>query len=120
MKTILIVEDETILRTNIRDMLIFEGFHVIEAQHGVEAIQMTQSHQPDLVICDVAMPEMDGFEVLTRLKADPETAAIPVLMLTAQAEKSAIQHGLAMGATDYILKPFSFGDVLAKVQACLG
>ncbi len=120
MKTILIVEDETILRANLREMLAFEGFDVLDAENGVAAVRLAQTHRPDIIICDVAMPEMDGFEVLERLQENPATAAIPVLLLTAQAEKSSIQHGLEMGATGYILKPFLFSDVLAKVRACLG
>jgi len=115
MKTILIVDDEAILRANLCEMLTFEGFDAIEAGNGVEAIAITESALPDLVICDVAMPEMDGFEVVTRLKSNPKTAHIPVLILTAQAEKASIEHGLRIGAADYILKPFSFRDVLIKV-----
>lgn len=120
MKTILVVDDERTLRVNLCEMLTFEGFDVIEAENGAAAIRLAQAHSPDLIICDVTMPEMDGFEVLTRLKRNSEMAALPVLLLTAQAEKSAIQHGLEMGATDYVLKPFIFSEVLAKVRACLG
>jgi CheY-like chemotaxis protein len=120
MKTILVVDDEKTLRVNLGEMLVFEGFNIIEAENGADAVRLAQAHLPDVIICDVAMPEMDGFEVLARLQENPETSAIPVLLLTAQAEKAAVQHGLASGATDYILKPFLFSDVLAKVRACLG
>lgn len=120
MKTILVVDDETALRINLCEMLTFEGFRVLEAVNGIEALALIQAHLPDLVICDVTMPNMDGFEVLTRLRRDPATAAIPVLLLTALADQPAIQHGLDLGAANYILKPFSFDDVLAKVQRYLG
>ena len=120
MKTILVVDDEKTLRLNLCEMLMFEGFNVIEADNGAMAIQLAQAQHPDVVICDVAMPEIDGFEVLRRLKQDSETAGIPVLLLTARAEKASIQYGLEMQATDYLLKPFVFSDVLAKVRACLG
>jgi CheY-like chemotaxis protein len=120
MQTILIVDDENVLRTNLREMLSFEGFDVLEADNGITALKMAQAHLPDVIICDVAMPEMDGFEVLLQLRDDPATAAIPVLLLTAQAEKAAMQRGFALGATDYIFKPFSFSDVLTKVRACVG
>ena len=120
MKTILIVDDETILRVNLCEMLAFEGFNVIDAENGVVAVRLARTCLPDIIICDVTMPEMDGFEVLERLQENPATAAIPVLLLTARAEKSAVQHGLEMGAIDYILKPFTFNDVLSKVHACLG
>lgn len=119
MKTILVVDDERTLRANLREMLEFEDFNVIEAENGAMAIELVLQYRPDVVICDVAMPEMDGFEVLTWLRENPDTWTIPVLLLTAQAEKSSIQHGLEQGATDYILKPFLFNDVLAKVRACL-
>lgn len=120
MKTVLVVDDEAVLRANLGEMLTFEGFNVIEAENGGRAVQLARAHQPDVIICDVAMPEVDGFEVLHRLKDHPATATIPVLLVTAQAEKASIQHGLALGATNYILKPFSFNDVLSKVQACVG
>ncbi len=120
MRTILVVDDEKTLRVNLCEMLAFEGFNVIEAENGVVAVSLARMCLPDIIICDVTMPEMDGFEVLTRLKEHPETAALPVLLLTARAEKSAVQHGLEIGAIDYILKPFTFNDVLSKVYACLG
>jgi two-component system sensor histidine kinase/response regulator len=120
MKTILVVDDEKTLRLNLCEMLMFEGFNVIEADNGAVAIQLAQAQHPDVIICDVAMPEMDGFEVLRLLKQDSETTKIPVLLLTARAEKASIQYGLEMRATDYLLKPFVFSDVLAKVRACLG
>jgi DNA-binding response OmpR family regulator len=120
MKTILVVDDERTLRVNLCEMLTFEGFKVIEAENGAVAIRLARLNPPDMIICDVAMPEMDGFEVLMRLKRNPETAALPVLLLTAQAEKTSMQHGLEIGAADYILKPFIFSEVLAKVRACLG
>jgi DNA-binding response OmpR family regulator len=119
MKTILVVDDEKTLRVNLCEMLTFEGFKAIEAENGAVAIRLARLHPPDMIICDVAMPEMDGFEVLTRLKSDRATAALPVILLTAQAEKASMQHGLEIGAADYILKPFIFSDVLAKVRACL-
>lgn len=117
MKTILIADDEASLRANLCEMLSFEGYNVIEAENGAVALSMIQSDLPDLVICDVAMPEMNGYEVLVDMQQDPVTAAIPLLLLTAQVERASIERGLALGAVDYILKPFTFDDVLSKVLA---
>ena len=84
MKTILVVDDEKTLRVNLCEMLTFEGFKVIEAENGVVAIKLARLHSLDMIICDVAMPEMDGFEVLTRLKADSATSALPVRLAEAK------------------------------------
>jgi len=119
MYTVLVVDDEAILRANLHEMLAFEGFNVIEAENGSVAVELAQRHLPDVIICDVVMPEMDGFEVLRQLRENQVTASIPMLLVTAQAEKASIQHGLALGARDYILKPFTFNDVLSKVRSCL-
>lgn len=120
MNTVLVVDDEAILRANLREMLTFEGYDVIEAENGAVAVQLAQRHLPDVIICDVVMPEMDGFEVLRQLRENQVTASIPMLLVTAQADKASVQHGLALGADGYILKPFAFNDVLSKVRSCLG
>jgi CheY-like chemotaxis protein len=120
MTTILIVDDESALRTNLRDMLEFEGFNILEAENGAQGVTLARQHRPDLVICDIAMPEIDGFELMAQLQDSVLTALIPVLLLTAQAEKTAIEHGLAAGAAGYIVKPFSFRDVLEEVRSHVG
>jgi DNA-binding response OmpR family regulator len=87
--------------------LEFEGYEVIEASDGEEAMQKVRRHDPDVILLDVMMPKMDGWQVLAALKADPETAEIPVVMLTAKVQDQDQIRGWSGGAADYITKPFS-------------
>jgi phosphate regulon transcriptional regulator PhoB len=116
---VLIVEDEP----DIRDLLAFhlerEGYHVTRVASGVEALRQVQHTRPDLVILDLMLPEMDGLEVCRRLRAEAGTAALPVIMLTAKGDEVDRVVGLEMGADDYVVKPFSPKEVLARVRAVL-
>jgi DNA-binding response OmpR family regulator len=114
--TILIIDDEDALRSNLCDMLIFEGFDVLEANSGHVGIDEARASVPDLIICDIAMPYIDGYHVLEALREDPRTARIPVIFLTARAERSAQQQGLELGAVDYITKPFDLQRLLEAVR----
>lgn len=116
MSRILIIDDENVLRTNLRDVLTFEGFDVVEADNGNTGVELAFKCQPDLVICDVAMPEMDGFAVLTRLREETSTESVPVIMLTARAEPVARQRGESLGASAYITKPFTIDEILAVIR----
>lgn len=119
MTTILIIEDELPIRANIVEMLELEGFSSLEAGDGRTGLQIAEAAQPDLIICDVTMPEMDGYEVLLELRKNPITAAIPLIFLTARADRSFMRHGMELGADDYLTKPFTLAELRAAISARL-
>jgi two-component system sensor histidine kinase/response regulator len=119
MHTILIVEDETRLLEDIRDLLSFEGYVTLTAFNGREGVALAREHLPDLIVSDVMMPVLDGYGMLRALRDDPRTARIPLIFLTARAEREDIRHGMDLGADDYIVKPFTFEELLNAVQARL-
>src|ERR1051325_5713619 len=101
MKRILIIEDHEQMRENLSIMLQMEGFEVIWAQNGRRGIELARSAAPDLILCDVMMPEIDGYGVLESLRAEPDTATIPFIFLTAKGEKVDQRTGMNLGADDY-------------------
>jgi len=103
----------------VQDLLAVEGYDVIPAYDGEEALLKTRANLPDVVLLDINMPGMNGYEVCTQLKADPATADIPVLMLTALTEPDQRVKGLQLGAEDYIAKPFDYRELVARVGARL-
>jgi len=117
MNKILVIEDDTYVRQNILDLLEGEGFNIIEANNGLLGVQLAQQEIPDLIICDVMMPELDGYGVLKALRQRPETAIIPLIFLTARSDKTDLRQGMEMGADDYIVKPFTRKELLAAI-AC--
>jgi CheY-like chemotaxis protein len=119
MQTILVIEDEAPLRANILRILSAEGFRVVSAADGDEGIARVREARPDLVICDILMPRMDGFGVLAALRSGPDTAAIPFIFLTASADKEDLARGLRSGANEYVTKPFRIADLLAAVRRLL-
>lgn len=116
MTTILLVEDATDLARVVRRELEQEGYHVLYAGDGVVGLQMFRSYQPDLVILDWMLPELDGLAVLREIRAD---SPVPVLMLTARTEEADRVIGLEVGADDYLTKPFSMRELVARVRALL-
>ena len=118
-ETILVVDDEVFLRMNLRCLLEDLGFKVLEAADGTEALVVCNSRRPDLVLLDINMPGMNGYEICTRLKGDPATSSIPVLIITAQQETSDKVKAFAAGAVDYVTKPFQFEEVEARVRTQL-
>jgi DNA-binding response OmpR family regulator len=116
---VLVVEDEPDIRDLIVLHLAREGFRCRTAAGGVEALQRIRASAPDLVVLDLMLPELDGLEVCRRLRADPATASIPIIMLTAKTDEIDRVVGLEMGADDYIAKPFSPKELLARVRAVL-
>jgi CheY-like chemotaxis protein len=116
MATLLVIEDEAPLRANLVRLLSAEGYRVIAAADGDEGIRRAREGRPDLVICDILMPLVDGFGVLASLRSQPETAAIPFIFLTASADKENLARGLRSGANDYVTKPFKIADLLAAVR----
>lgn len=119
MKTILVVEDdEEILR-----LLLFnlerQGYRVLSAGDGPKGLQLAREHRPDLILLDIMLPGVDGLEVCRSLRADAELARIPVIMLTAKSEEVDIVLGLELGADDYVTKPFSIRELLARIKVHL-
>jgi len=116
---VLIVEDEP----DIRDLLAFhlerEGYQVGKSRTGADALRQIAASPPDLVLLDLMLPEIDGLEVCRRLRGDPRTASLPIVMLTAKGEEIDRVLGLELGADDYIAKPFSPKEVIARVRAVL-
>jgi len=119
-KRILAVDDEPHILKLVGFSLKAGGFEVIEASDGLSAIEIAEAEQPDLILMDVMMPVLDGYESCRRLKANPATANIPVVMLTAKTQLAEQKVGLDCGAQDYICKPFTPKDLVAQVQAFLG
>lgn len=113
---ILVVEDEVIVRDNLVELLKEEGYEALEARNGEEGVQLARETLPDLILCDIRMPRLDGFGVLARLSQDPLTAVLPFIFLTARTEKSDQRMGMGMGADDYITKPFTRKEVLTSVK----
>ena len=116
MATLLVIEDEAPLRANIVRLLTAEGYRVITAADGDEGIRRAREERPDLVICDILMPLVDGYGVLATLRSRPETAATPFIFLTASADKEDLARGLQSGANDYVTKPFKIAELLAAIR----
>lgn len=106
-KRVLVVDNENFVRELIKIKLGRCGLTVFEATNGLEAVEMARTLKPDMILMDVMMPKMNGFEACEKLKANPDTARIPIVMLTARGEQTNLEKGLALGATDYMSKPFS-------------
>lgn len=119
-ETILVIDDDTDILALLEMSLTSDGFKVITASDGLSGIKNAQTSQPDLILLDVMMPQMDGLEVIKRLKDDNETRAIPVLWLTAKTQTEDKLRGLEIGGDDYITKPFDLREVTARINAVLG
>jgi putative two-component system response regulator len=117
---ILVVEDNTILREGLRDILLYEGFDVLTATHGLEALQQMDTVVPDLILSDISMPEMDGYELFRTVRSNPDWVTIPFLFLTARGEKQDILNGKTLGAEDYLVKPISKEELLTAIRSRLG
>lgn len=116
-KKVLIVEDEQDIRSLVRLYLEKEGYRTCTAMTGPDGLKLVKTEHPDLVILDLMLAGMDGLEVCKRIRADPDTALLPVIMLTAKAEESDVVVGFELGADDYITKPFSPKALVAHVKA---
>jgi len=116
MKRILVIDDEPYLRLTLIDTLRFLGYEVVGAEDGRSGLELALQHCPDLVIADVVMPHMDGYELLKQLRQNPQTRTIPVILLSAVSEYQAKQRGLRLGASQYLPKPFVVEELLSAVQ----
>src|ERR1051326_4105511 len=119
MKKILLIEDNKEMRENTAEILELSGYSVLTAKNGKEGIALAQNERPDLVICDIMMPVLDGYGVLHALSKSPETAGIPFIFLSARAERSDLRKGMEMGADDYVTKPFDDIELLNAVESRL-
>lgn len=115
----LIVEDDIDLLENITEYLILNNFNVISTQNGKEAYKAIHSNPPDIIICDIAMPLMDGYELYKQLQKDPELSIIPFIFLTAKTDVKDIRKGMSLGVDDYISKPFEYSDLLDSIHSRL-
>jgi signal transduction histidine kinase len=119
MTSILVIEDDNDLRVQIYDLLTYAGYDVFQAQDGRSGIRAARANLPDLIICDIMMPHVDGYEVLSELQSNPGTATTPFIFLTALVDRNDTRRGMNLGADDYLPKPFRPNDLLNAVQAQL-
>lgn len=119
MKKILVVEDEMETRENLVLMLEMEGFKAFSASNGRKGVEVAKRELPDVILCDVSMPELDGYGVLEAVRADEKTISIPFIFLTAKGDKKDLRAGMNLGADDYLTKPASAEDVLGAINARL-
>ena len=118
--TVLIIDDEIHIRRLIAQMLELAGYQVVEAASGPEALRLIEETRPDVITCDIFMPGMSGFEVLEAIKSQPATAEIPVIMLTAIGQEKDTARATALGADDYITKPFGTTQLIETIERQLG
>jgi DNA-binding NarL/FixJ family response regulator len=119
MKKILIIEDEPTTRDNLCEILVMEGFTPLAAANGNIGVTTALRELPDLILCDVTMPELDGHGVLSALRAEAATRQIPFIFLTAKGERQDVRAGMNLGADDYLIKPVEVDDLLGAIEARL-
>ena len=119
MKKLLVIEDNQEVRENLEEILSLSNYDVITAENGLIGVEKALKEIPDLIICDVMMPELDGFGVLHILGKKPATSDIPFIFLTAKTEKEDFRKGMNLGADDYITKPFSIEELILKINVFL-
>ncbi|HKO27147.1 MAG TPA: response regulator [Solirubrobacteraceae bacterium] len=118
--TILVADDEEDLRELVAYRLSRSGYNVIGAEDGQEALELAAERTPDLMVLDVMMPKLDGYELTRRVRAEAALRSIPVILLTARSQESDIDRGFEVGADDYLKKPFNPDELVARVRAVLG
>lgn len=119
MKTILVIEDNEDIRENVEEILTLSDYKVLTAPNGKDGVETAQKKLPDLIICDIMMPGIDGYGVLHVLHKDPQTQNIPFIFLTSKSERSDFRAAMEMGADDYITKPFSGNELLNAIESRL-
>jgi CheY-like chemotaxis protein len=119
MKKILVIEDDELIRANTIKILHFEDFATLEARNGLIGLQLAQEQLPDLVLCDIMMPELDGYGVLTALRQNPTTASIPFVFTTAKASNADLGQAMELGADSYLMKPFTTDELMAAIARWL-
>ncbi|MGW8121166.1 response regulator transcription factor [Roseivirga echinicomitans] len=116
MKKILLVEDNAIILDNVSEILGLEGYHVIAAKNGVEGLSLAKSKKPDLILSDIDMPLMNGYQMLKEIRSDAEMQEIPIVFLSVKNYGQELVHGLQFGADAYICKPFDLTELLEAVE----
>ena len=116
MKKIVLIEDNPEVRETTQEILELANYQVITSENGKKGVELVKSEKPDLIICDIMMPELDGYGVLHILSKNPETSNVPFIFLTAKADKSDIRKGMTLGADDYLTKPFEETELLEAVE----
>ena len=120
MKKILVIEDDKFLRELISQKLVKEGYNVIEAIDGEKGVEMVKKEHPDLVLLDLILPGIDGFEVLSRIKSDSELSQIPVIILSNLGQRDDVERGIKIGAADYLIKAhFTPVEIINKIRDIL-
>lgn len=119
MTKVLVIEDAKDLRDDVVEMLMLEGYETAGAENGVEGVRLAREFYPDLIVCDIMMPELDGYGVLQNLRATPDTATIPFIFLTAKTDRVDMRQGMVLGADDYLTKPFRVNELLESIQVRL-
>jgi CheY-like chemotaxis protein len=119
MKTILVLEDNPLVRDNIAEILTMSGFEVIETNNGKEGLEVVKERLPDLILCDIMMPLVNGLEFLDEIKKNDLTANIPFIFISAISEKKEITDSMGLGADEYIIKPFEQHELMEKINKCL-
>jgi DNA-binding response OmpR family regulator len=117
MTTILAIEDERDVRENLQEILELEGFDVLTAENGKVGLKMAIEQKPDLIICDVMMPELDGYGVIAALRQNPIAIEIPFIFLSAKCTNEDRDKGLRLGANDYLTKPFTPKDICKAIES---
>jgi DNA-binding response OmpR family regulator len=119
MKTILVIDDNDDVRSIIVTTLKDSSFATLEAHSGAQGIELAKTGKPDLILCDVAMPDMDGFQTLASLRATPATSAVPVILMTGSTDRNGMRRGMACGADDFLVKPFRADELIEAVVSRL-
>ena len=119
MSEILVIEDELFLRQNIITILQLKGYECHEASHGLEGIEILKNIKPDLILCDVMMPGIDGFGVLEYVKSEDSLKDVPFIFVTARADTQDKERAYKMNADNYITKPFSISELISAIELCL-
>jgi signal transduction histidine kinase len=119
MTKILVIEDEAPLRETILDIFEFSAFQAVGAASGHEGLEIIRQQHPDLILCDMMIPDMDGHQILEQVRADPKTATTPFIFVSALSDRRTVRHGMELGADDYLTKPFTTDELLTAVHARL-
>lgn len=119
MTKILVIEDEKYLLEDITELLEYSDFEVQGVSSGLKGVQLAEAYVPDLIICDIMMPDIDGYQVLEEIRANPYTANVAFIFLTAKADRDSLRQGMELGADDYLTKPFTSGELLTAINTRL-
>ncbi len=119
MQSILVIEDEPNILANTMDILRFEGYEARGAENGRKGIDLVYQSVPDLILCDIMMPECDGYQVLSEVRANEATRKVPLVMMSAKVDQATLREVVEMGASDYLAKPFTMPELLMVVRRCL-